>query len=143
MKGGLIHRLISLLLSVVPVTPKWCRQFIHEDDVVDIAALMAFGDLKAAYNVFNICPPGDAVRGADMAKAFGKRAIRVHPQLIRLAFFLAWHGTRGRIATSRGTWQSYCYPVAVDGSKLTQEYSYRYRMDSLDALTKNEGRYAV
>jgi nucleoside-diphosphate-sugar epimerase len=143
MKGGLVHRLISLLLSVVPVTPKWCRQFIHEDDIVDIAALTAFGDLKAAHNVFNVCPPGDVVRGADMAKAFGKRAIRVHPQLIRLAFFLVWHGSRGRIATSRGTWESYCYPVAVDGSKLTNEYGYRYRMDSLDALTRNEGRYAA
>jgi nucleoside-diphosphate-sugar epimerase len=143
MKGGMIHRLISLVLSNVPVTPQWCRQFIHEDDVADIAALFAFGDLKAQYTVLNACPPGDVVLGEDMARAFGKRAIPVHPQLIRLVFFLVWHGTRGRMSTSPGAWQSYSYPIAVDGSKLTNEYGYRYRMGCLDALTKDEGRHSA
>jgi hypothetical protein len=126
----------------MPVTPQWCRQFIHEDDVADIAALLAFGDLKADYTVLNACPPGDVVRGADMAQAFGKCAIAVSPQMIRLAFFLVWHGTRGRMSTSPGAWQAYSYPIAVDGAKLTKEYGYRYRMGCLDALTKDEGRYA-
>jgi hypothetical protein len=142
-KGKAIDRLASLLFSVIPVTPNWCRQFIHEDDVADIVTLLAFGELKAGYEAFNACPCGDVVRGEDLAQAFRKRPIRVHPQLIRLAFFLIWHGTRGRISTARGSWKSYSYPIAVDGSKLTEIYDYQYRMGSMDAFTKNVGRYAA
>ena len=141
-KGNAIQRLVSLLVSILPVTEKWSRQFLHEDDIVDIAALMAFDDLKAPYAVFNACPPGDVMRGADMARVFGKRMLRIHPQLIRLAFFVLWHGTRGRIPASRGSWKAYSYPIVVDGSKLTEAFGYRYRMDTLDAFTKNAGRYA-
>jgi nucleoside-diphosphate-sugar epimerase len=141
-KGNAIHRLVSLLVSVLPVTKKWSRQFLHEDDIADIAALMALGDLKAPYAVFNACPPGDVMRGEDMARVFGKRMLRIHPQLIRFAFFVLWHGTRGRIPASRGSWKAYSYPIAVDGSKLTETYGYRYRMGTLEAFTKNIGRYA-
>jgi nucleoside-diphosphate-sugar epimerase len=143
LKGNALYRVIALLTSFVPVTPQWCRQFIHEDDVADIAAMLAFGELGASYNVFNASPPGDVVRGADMARAFGKRPIHVHPQLVRAAFFLAWHGTRGRIPTSRGNWKSYSYPIVVDGSKLTTLHGYRYRINSKDAITLKIGRFAT
>jgi nucleoside-diphosphate-sugar epimerase len=142
-KGSAVHRLVSLLVSVLPVTEKWSRQFLHEDDIVDIATLMAFDGLKAPYTVLNACPPGAAMRGADMARVFGKRMLRIHPQMIRMAFFVLWHGTRGRIPASRSSWKAYSYPIVVSGAKLTETYGYRYRMDSLDAFTKNEGRYAV
>lgn len=138
-----VQRLVSLLVSILPVTEKWSRQFLHEDDIVDIATMLAFADLRAPYTVLNACPPGDVMRGADMARVFGKKMLHVHPQLIRLAFFVLWHGTRGRIPSSRGSWKAYAYPIVVDGEKLTGEYGYRYRMDTLDAFTKNEGRYAV
>jgi nucleoside-diphosphate-sugar epimerase len=141
-KGNAIQRLVSLLVSVLPVTEKWSRQFLHEDDIVDIAALMVFGDLKAPYAVFNACPPGDVMRGEDMARVFGKRTLRIHPQLIRLAFFVLWHGSRGRIPASRGSWKAYSYPINVDGAKLTEMYGYRYRMGTLDAFKKDAGRYA-
>lgn len=60
-----------------------------------------------------------------MARMFGKRTLRIHPQLIRLAFFILWHGSRGRIPASRGSWKAYSYPINVDGSKLTETYGYR------------------
>ncbi len=142
LSGKLINRLVALLVSVLPLTPRWCRQFVHEDDVADIVDLMAFGDLPTNFDQFIACPPGDIIRGADMARAFQKRAVRLHPQLVRLAFFLAWHLTRGRIPTSRGAWRYYSYPLIVDGSKLTRTYQYNYRMNSLDALTQNIGHYA-
>lgn len=141
-KDNAIHRLVSLLVSVLPVTEKWSRQFLHEDDIVDIATMMAFDELKAPYVVLNACPPGEVMRGEDMARVFGKKMLRIHPQLIRLAFFVLWHGTRGRIPSSRGSWKAYAYPIVVDGTKLTERYGYRYRMDTLDAFTKNVGRYA-
>ena len=137
------YSLISLLVSFVPVTPKWLRQYIHEDDVVDITALLVFGAVtEESYETFNIAPPGDVVLGSDMAGAVRKRMLPVKPWMVKTAFFFFWHLTRGRIPTARGSWKGYSYPIAVDGSKLTKRYGYRYRYPSKEAFVKIEGRYA-
>lgn len=141
LRESLIHRLVTAMVSFVPVTEKWCRQFIHEDDVVDIVEMLSTSPLKRQYDAFNICPPGDVVRGKDMAKAVGKRTIRMHPYLIRLAFFIMWHISRGKVPTSRGSWKGYSYPIAVSGEKLTREYGYKYRTVPYEAFFYTDGRY--
>jgi nucleoside-diphosphate-sugar epimerase len=143
LKRGFINNIVMLLTSYVPVTPKWLRQYIHEDDVTNIVELFTFSDLEGAYEVFNISPPGEPVLGKDMAQAVSKKTLPIYPWMARVAFFFFWHATQGKIPTSPGSWRGYSYPIAVDGSKLTKQYGYQYLFPSKEAFVKNEGRYKV
>lgn len=143
LKETFVHRMVTAMVSFTPVTKKWLRQFVHEDDIADIVALLAFSpSLKRDYDIFIACPPGDVVTGRDMAAAVGKKAVRIHPWLIRIVFAIMWNATRGRVPTSKGGWKSYSYPIAVEGSKITRDYGFQYRMGSKEAFIKKEGRYA-
>ncbi|MEJ0053584.1 MAG: NAD-dependent epimerase/dehydratase family protein [bacterium] len=141
LKDSFAYRLVSGMVSFVPVTPKWLRQFIHEDDVVGIVERLAFGEPVKGYEVFNICPPGPVVLGPDMAKAVGKRLLPVYPWMVRFPFFVFWHLSRGKIPTGKGAWKSYSYPIAVDGSKVTRELGYAYAYPSFDAFYYTNGAY--
>ncbi len=125
----------KILFSFIPVTPKWCRQFVYEEDIVDITILLALKDqLINDYDVFNAAP-GDVLLGKDMSALSGKQLIVLPPFLIRLVFFLAWHLSRGRIPTAQGSWRGYSFPIVVDGSKITKMYGYKYKLNSREALT--------
>lgn len=141
LKDSFVYRLVSMMTRFVPVTPKWVRQFIHEDDVVNLVELLALSEPKGAYEVFNICPPGPVVLGKDMAEAVGKKALLIQPWMARLPFAFLWHATRGKIPTAKGSWKGYSYPIAVDGSKLTKVYGYEYQYPSLDAFRYTDGEY--
>ena len=143
LKDSFVYRLVSMMTRFVPVTPKWVRQFIHEDDVVDLVELLAFSEPKGEYEVFNICPPGEVVLGKDMAAAVGKKALPILPWMTRIPFAFLWHATRGKIPTAKGSWKGYSYPIAVDGSKLTKVYGYEYKYPSLDAFRYTDGEYEV
>jgi nucleoside-diphosphate-sugar epimerase len=141
LEKSFVERLISNLVSFVPVTPTWLRQFIHEDDVVGIVERLVFGEPVKGYEVFNICPPGPVVRGNDMASAVGKRVLPVSPWMVRTAFFLFWHLTRGKVPTSPGAWRGYSYPIAVDGSKVTKKLGYVYKYEGYNAFKYTNGEY--
>lgn len=135
------YDIVSLLVSWVPVTPKWLRQYVHEDDVVGIVERLAFGELVPGYEAFNLAPPGPAVLGPDMARAVGKRMLPVPPWFMRIGFFVAWHLSRGKVPTAPGSWRGYSYPIAVDGGKVTRMLGYRYGHESFDAFYYTNGAY--
>lgn len=143
LKTTFIHRLISLMTAFVPVTKTWLRQFIHEDDVVSIIEMIALTEREgeSTFNTFIICPPGDVVKGTDMARIVGKKVLFLSPLFIRVAFFCAWHLTRGRIPTAPGSWRGYSYPIPVDGSKVTRETDYMYQYQGVDAVRYTDGTY--
>lgn len=136
-----LYNIVSLLVSWVPVTPLWLRQYVHEDDITDIVGLFAFNTLEGKYEIFNAAPPGPAVLGPDMARAVNKKMLPIRPWMTRLMFFWMWHLTRGRIPTGKGSWRGYSYPIGVDGSKITKQYGYVYKYESRDAFVQNTGRY--
>ncbi|MDO8493038.1 MAG: NAD-dependent epimerase/dehydratase family protein [bacterium] len=139
--------LLNILKNVLPFIPvgsgKWCRQYVHEDDITDAVGMFTFGGEKfgTGYEVF-ILSPNDYILAIDMAKLFGKSVIWIPPFLIRFAFFLAWHLSSGKVPTSKGGWRFFCYPVPVDGSLITKKYGFEYSYTSHEALEKEEGRYA-
>lgn len=141
LSGSFVYSMVSTLVAFVPTTPKWLRQFIHEDDVVSIVKRLAFGEKTSGYEIFNICPLGAVVYGADMAMAVGKRQLPIYPWIVRIAFFVFWHLTRGKIPTGRGAWKSYSYPIAVDGSKVTRVLDYHYKYSGPDAFQYTDGDY--
>ena len=141
LKGG-IYGLISALVSLVPATKGWVRQFIHEDDVTDLVTMLAFDPWQGSrMEIFNITPPGEPVYAKDMARAVGKKTLPIMPWMARVAYFFFWHGTRGKIPTAPGSWRFYSYPLVVDGTKLTKLWGYKYQHESFDAFYYTNGRY--
>ncbi len=140
---GILNKIVVAMTSFMPSTVGWLRQYIHEDDVTDIVMMLALDEkVKDEYEVYNICPSGPVVLGEDMAKALGKKAININVRLIRVIFAIAWHMTRGRVPTAPGVWAGYSYPIAVDGSKITERYKYKYQYESIEALKEEKGRFA-
>ncbi len=141
LKGGFVNKIISFLTSAMPATPKWARQFIHEDDVVDIVSKLVFSPQESSYEIFNIAPNGEIVRAKDMGRAVGKKVVILPPTVVRAAFFLLWNIFRGKIPTSPGGWKIYSYPILMDGTKSISKLGHNYKLESFDAFTKKEGRY--
>jgi len=139
MNSGFVYKIIKILTTFMPVTKGWVRQFIHEDDVTDIVALSVFTQNNWSYEIFNITPVGEPVFAKDMAEAVGKKVMLIYPWMARLAFWLFWHLTRGKIPTGKGVWRFYSYPILMSGDKLTAIYRCRY--SSKDALFYTDGRY--
>lgn len=139
--GSFVYSLVAFLTSFVPATKKWARQFVHEDDIVDAAELLAFSEAVKGYEAYNLCPPGSPVLPRDMAEVVGKRIVRVHPLLIRLVFFCMWNGTLGKIPTARGAWKGYSYPIMVDGEKISRMFGFKYSTTSKDAFQYTDGNY--
>ena len=141
LKGG-VYGFVSALTSMVPATKGWVRQFIHEDDIVDIVEKLAFDEWKGGrYEIYNATPNGTPVYAPDMAKAVGKKLLPIQPWMARFAYFWFWHLTRGKIPTAPGSWRFYSYPIVMDGTKLESVLGYHCQSESTEAFVSTKGRY--
>jgi nucleoside-diphosphate-sugar epimerase len=141
LKSGFLQRLVSTLTAVMPATKTWVRQFVHEDDVVDVVLKFSFEPFSYSYEAFNVVPVSDPVLPSDMGRIVGKRVLYLPPWLIRIVFFGFWHLTRGRIPTAPHVWRFYSYPIVMSGAKLATIYTCQYSCK--EAIEKNVGRYKV
>lgn len=141
-KKGLLYT-IEHEISFFPMTnEKWGRQYVHEDDITDIVAIITFNDIPVkGYEVFNISPK-DILFGEDLAKFFGKEKKYIPPVFVRIAFFFARNFFVGRFpVTGVGSWKFLCYPIFIEGSKVNRSLKYKYNFSSFDALEAKKGRY--
>ncbi len=136
--------IVSTLTGVLPFLPcgraDFGRQYLHEDDIAEIVALLLTAPSKDTYEVFNASPE-DYLASANLASLLQKRRMIIPPALLRTLFALCWRLSRGRVPTPRGAWKFLTYPIAVDSSALTETYGYRYRFTSADALLARAGRH--
>lgn len=142
LKGSFVYNIVSVLTSFIPATKKWCRQFIHEDDIADIVTILTFDGAKEDVALFNLTPPGEVVLPEDMGEATKKKVVLLPPFIIRIVFFFMRHLTFGKVPTAAGAWRFYCYPIVMDGSKVTKELGHTYAYSSKEAFTTTKGRYA-
>lgn len=142
LKGSFAYTVVSSLTAFIPATKKWCRQFIHEDDITDIVTALVFSAPKNDVAIFNLAPPGDVVLPKDMGAATGKRVLVLPPWIIRVAFFFARHLSFGKIPTAAGAWRFYSFPIVMDGQKVERELGHTYAYSSKEAFTTKKGRYA-
>jgi nucleoside-diphosphate-sugar epimerase len=119
----------------------WGRQYLHEDDLIDLLTTFVYLPPATGYQVFNVSPP-DFLDATSIGRLFDKRVVTLPPLLLRALFWLLWHGTRGAVTTPAGAWKFLSYPIRVDGSRLQHAHGFEYRYSSLQALMAREGRYA-
>jgi hypothetical protein len=141
-RGSVLYKMVTVLTAFMPATKSWIRQFVHEDDVVNLVMFLTQSgqSLDWQYRVFNVTPDSAPVTAPDMARAVGKRIIPVYPWMVKIVFSCFWHVTRGAIPTCPGSWRFYSYPILMSGASLKEVYVCKYA--SYDALVYTDGWYA-
>lgn len=131
-------RAAQRVARMFPAPTTWRRQYVHEDDVARALLALALevgrGAAAQPMLVYHLAPPGGALSPQEFARLTGRAWLRVAPSLVRLAFWGAWHLSRGAVPTCRGVWRFYSYPIVLDGGRITRDFSFVYQWPSSDAL---------
>ena len=138
---GLLSTIAGGFPFLICGRPDWGRQYLHEDDLIDVVSMLVHLPPTAGYQVFNVSPP-DFLDVTSIGHLFNKQVVVLPPLALRALFALLWHGTRGAITTPAGAWKFLSYPIRVDGSLLQRTHGYEFRYSSLEALQAREGRHA-
>jgi nucleoside-diphosphate-sugar epimerase len=139
---GLLSTIAGRFPCLICGRSDWGRQYLHEDDLIDVLSTFVRLPPATGHEVFNVSP-ADFLDATSIGRLFNKRVVPVPPLLLKALFSLLWHGSRGAVTTPSGAWKFLSYPIRVDGSRLQQVHGYCYRYSSLQALRAREGRYAA
>ena len=135
-KFGLITFLKKLLPFIIEANPYWARQFVHEEDLVEIIYLLTVKNiLQTGRNpeVFNIAPP-NFLTARDMSKLLNKRILKIPAWSVKPLFSIAWHGSLGRIPTRPDSAMGLIYPINVDGSRIENVLGFHYSHTAQEAF---------
>ena len=139
-KFGLITFLKKLLPFVIELNPRWARQFVHEDDVVDaiLASALRSGGALAIYNI----APKQFLEVGDIARVLQKRIVRMPAWVMRSMLFVLYPVSFGKLIPV-GAVSGLIYPINVDGSKIERDLNFAYHYTAEEALLGKVGRAAV
>ncbi len=126
-KGMTLQNILARIPYIPIANPEWGRQFVQEDDLLKIFDALIDEAPVGAYRTFNIAPP-TFMKAADIVKAYGKRALHVPKELMRVGFFILRHLSLGHLPTSRGGWRFYVYPLVVDGGAIERGCAFTYSL---------------
>ncbi len=138
-KFGLITFLKKLLPAVIELNPRWARQFVHEDDVVD-AMLASLSRSGGALRIYNIAPQGFLEVG-DIARVLQKNTVKLPVWLVKTGLFVLYPVSFGKLVPASAA-AGLVYPINVDGSLIEKELNFKYKYGAEEALLGRVGRYA-
>ena len=119
-------------------TPKWLRQYVHEDDITDIVALLAFSPLKQRYEVFLTSP---LPAGSFLEMIWRRPLVRERFPYIHGWFAwpsLMWHLTRVVFQHQKAAGKGIHTRLPWTAPRL-QKYGFNYKWQSKDAFVKKKG----
>lgn len=145
-RGQSINKKINLInalktwLPIIPIADEnWGRQYVHEDDVEEIITRLITSDQRDSIEIYNVAAPG-YLKGRQIAELLQKETIRISPLLLRPIFAILWHVSRARIPTAPNSWRYLCYPIVVDGTKVTRVTGYQYRFGQRETFQATVGK---
>ncbi|HRY62531.1 MAG TPA: NAD-dependent epimerase/dehydratase family protein [Candidatus Paceibacterota bacterium] len=135
-----VLRVLDVLPYVFDTGSNYGLQYVHEDDLLDLLAVLVFNKVPfKGYEVFNVVAE-DVVDIKDIASYTGKSIFKLPAFFFSL--FLALFGSRfSEGASKSGIWRYLSYPVFADGSKLAKKLKFELLYSAKEALLGERGRY--
>jgi UDP-glucose 4-epimerase len=117
---GLTALFLPVMFKVMGKNPLW--QFIHEDDLVELAVLLLN---KKKAGIYNLTGDG-ALPYHDMIQKLGRSSISLPAWLLHLGIQLSWV-LRMQKRSQAGGVMMLQYPILLDNSKVKRDTGYQSR----------------
>lgn len=116
-----------LMVGVTGYDPP--MQFVHEDDLVDLLALLIDSPRAGIFNVAG----NEALRYSDVAGILGKKMLKLPGKFLELVLSFSW-ATHLQSASPVSGLEFIKYPPVVSTKKLEEELGFKFRYSSRQAL---------
>lgn len=115
-------------------------QYVHEDDLIDLLAVLVFNNVPfKGYEVLNVVA-NDILSVSDLATFLGKPILKMPVFFIQL-FIILLGSHYGEEVAKKGIWKYLCYPVFADPGKLAKKLKFELLYSAKEAMVGEAGRY--